>query len=95
VDLSAGAACPHCGTPLSMLDMKQAEKLVSQLQKAEDRKNQPVDPALPLELLRVRRETEQAFAGIPDEQVWFKDVMSTDLVGAGLTTIARWFKTNS
>jgi hypothetical protein len=95
VDLSAGAACSHCGTPLSMLDMKQAEKLVSQLQKAEDRKNQPVDPALPLELLRVRRETEQAFAGIPDEQVWFKDVMSTDLVGAGLTTIARWFKTNS
>jgi hypothetical protein len=95
VDLSAGAACSHCGTPLSMLDLKQAEKLVSQLQKAEDRKNQPVDPALPLELLRVRRETEQAFAGIPDEQVWFKDVMSTDLVGAGLTTIARWFKGQS
>ena len=95
VDLSAGAACSHCGTPLSMLDMKQAERLVAQLQKAEDRKNQPVDPALPMELLRVRRETEHAFAGIPDEQVWFKDVISTDLVGAGLTTIARWFKKNS
>ena len=37
VDLAKGAACSHCGTPLSMLDMKQAEKLVAQLQKAEVR----------------------------------------------------------
>jgi hypothetical protein len=75
-----------------MLDMQQAERLVAQLQKAEDRANQPVDPTLPIEVLRVRRETERAFIGIPDEQVWFKDVVSTDLVGAGLTTIARWFR---
>jgi hypothetical protein len=92
VDLSAGAACSHCGTPLSMLDMKQAEKLVAQLQKAEDRIHQPIDPTLPIELLRVRRETERAFAGIDDRELWFKDVMSTDLVGAGLTAVARWFK---
>jgi uncharacterized protein YbaR (Trm112 family) len=95
VDLSKGAACPHCSTPLSMLDMKQAEKLVAQLQKAEDRIHQPIDPALPIELLRARRETERAFAGIPDREIWFKDVMSTDLVGAGLTAVARWFKKNS
>jgi hypothetical protein len=95
VDLSKGAACSHCGTPLSMLDMKQAEKLVAQLQKAEVRAHQPIDPALPIELLRVRRETERAFAGIPDREIWFKDVMSTDLVGAGLTAVARWFKKNS
>jgi hypothetical protein len=92
VDLSAGAACSHCGTPLSMLDMKQAEKLVAQLQKAEDRIHRPIDPTLPIELLRVRRETERAFAGIDDRELWFKDVMSTDLVGAGLTAVARWFK---
>jgi Zn-finger nucleic acid-binding protein len=92
VNLSKGAACSHCGTPLSMLDMKQAEKLVAQLQKAEDRVHQPVDPALPLELLRARRETERAFAGIPDREAWFKDVVSTDLVGASLTAVARWFK---
>ena len=95
VDLSKGAACSHCGTPLSMLDMKQAEKLVAQLQKAEDRIHQPIDPALPIELLRVRRETERAFAGIDDRELWFKDVMSTDLVGAGLTAVARWFKRDS
>ena len=92
VDLSKGAACSHCGTPLSMLDMKQAEKLVAQLQKAADRVHQPIDPALSLELLRARRETERAFAGIPDREAWFKDVVSTDLVGASLTAVARWFK---
>ena len=63
VDLSQGAACSHCGTPLSMLDMKQAERLVAQLQKAEDRATPAVDPTLPIELLRARRETERAFAG--------------------------------
>jgi hypothetical protein len=75
-----------------MLDMKQAEKLVAQLQKAELRANQPVDPSLPIELLRARRETERAFAGIHDDDLWFKDVASTDLLGASLTAVARWLK---
>jgi Zn-finger nucleic acid-binding protein len=92
VDLAKGAACSHCGTPLSMLDMKQAEKLVAQLQKAEVRANEPVDPSLPIELLRARRETERAFAGIHDDDLWFKDVASTDLLGASLTAVARWLK---
>jgi uncharacterized protein YbaR (Trm112 family) len=95
VDLSKGAVCSHCGTPLSVLDMKQAAKLVAQLRKAEGRAHQPIDPALPIELLRARRETERAFAGIPDREIWFKDVTSTDLVGAGLTAVARWFKKDS
>jgi len=95
VDLSKGAACLHCGTPLSMLDMKQAEKLVAQLQKAEDRTNQPIDPALPIELLRVRRETERAFDAVPNDPIWLSDVSSSSLVGAGLMTIARWLKKNS
>ncbi len=92
VDLAKGAACSHCGTALSMLDMKQAEKLVAQLQKAEMRANQPVDPSLPIELLRARRETERAFAGIHDDDLWFKDVASTDVLGASLTAVARWLK---
>jgi hypothetical protein len=95
VDLSKGAACSHCGTPLSMLDMKQAEKLVAQLRKAEDRANQPVDPSLPIELMRARRETERAFANIHDDDLWFKDVASTDLLGASLTAVARWLKKNA
>jgi hypothetical protein len=64
VDITAGAACGHCGASLSMLDLTQAEKLVQQLQHAEDRTAQPVDPSLPLELARARREVEAAFDGV-------------------------------
>jgi len=95
VDLAKSATCAHCGSPLSMLDMKQAERLVAQLQKAEDRSSQPVDPALPLELERVRRETERHFTGVGNEVVWFSDVASTDLVSAGLRAVARWMKRNA
>jgi len=95
VDLTKGAACAHCGSPLSMLDMKQAEKLVTQLQKAEDRANQPVDPTLPIELERVRRETERAFDAFPNDAVWLGDAAPAGLVGAGLSVLARWLRKNS
>jgi hypothetical protein len=95
VDLTIGAACTHCGSPLSMLDLKQAEKLVAQLQKAEDRARQPIDPTLPIELERVRRQTERAFAGFHDDALWTR-VGSTagnaDLVLSGLSLVADWLK---
>jgi hypothetical protein len=93
VDVTAGAACSHCGTPLSMLDLKQAERLVEQLQKAEDRAHRPIDPALPLELERVRRQTERSFAGLQDQDVWSLVVSASsdrNLVSAGLSLVARW-----
>jgi hypothetical protein len=92
VDLTKGAACRHCGTPLSMLDLGQAEKLVRQLQSAEHRAEQPVDPALPLELARARREVDEAFAGIRDNSGWFGSDSSSDLIEAGLRVMARWLK---
>lgn len=92
VALAGGAACGHCGTPLSMLDMKQAGALVARLQKAEDRASQPVDPALPLELARARREVDIAFAGTRDDELWFREVSATGLVSAGLSAVARWLK---
>jgi Zn-finger nucleic acid-binding protein len=95
VNLTATSACTHCGSALSMLDLKQAEKLVAQLQKAEDRAHQPIDPALPIELERVRRETERTFAGLPADDLWFSTGTSIDLVGAGLSVVARWFKGHS
>lgn len=95
VNLTTGAGCAHCGTPLSMLDLKQAERLVEQLQKAEDRARQPIDPALPIELQRVRRQTERAFAGFRDDDLW-SQVSATagkvDLVMGGLTLVADWLK---
>jgi len=94
VDLRQGQACAHCGSALSMLDLQQAGRLVAQLQQAEDRAEQPVDPALPLLLERARREAERSFAGAENEAVWFGDVASTDLIGAGLSAVARWFRRN-
>jgi hypothetical protein len=94
VNLADGDACAHCGTPLSMLDIAQAEKLVQQLQHAADRTSGPVDPSLPLELARARREVEAAFAGTGTNAGWFESVSSEGLVSAGLTALARWFKSN-
>lgn len=92
VDLAHRTACDHCGSPLSMLDMTQAEALVAQLQKAEDRAAQPIDPALPLEMARARRDVEQAFAGLQRDELWWRDVTSAGLVAAGLGAVARWLK---
>ena len=92
VDLAKAAACEHCGTALSMLDLTQAEKLVRQLRTATDRTAQPIDPSLPLELARARREVEAAFAGVPDDRGWFETASSTGLIAAGLSVAARWLK---
>jgi hypothetical protein len=92
IDLTQTSSCTHCGSPLSMLDMKQAGALVSQLQKAEDRTHQGVDPSLPLELARARREVDSAFAGFERDENWFRDAASGGLVQAGLNAIARWMK---
>src|SRR5262245_9300938 len=92
VDLGVGAACAHCGSALSMLDMDQAQRLVAQLQKADARERQPVDPTLAIDLARARRETELAFAKVPGGDQWYSDVNALDLVGAGLKAIFRLLK---
>ena len=98
IDLARTAACTHCGSPLSMLDMKQAERLVEQLRQA-DRSDQPIDPALPLELARARRQAEEAFRDMPSTSLttdlWISEVTTTGLVGAGLSALARWLKVQS
>jgi uncharacterized protein YbaR (Trm112 family) len=88
IDLARGSSCPHCRSPLSMLDMRQAQKVVEQLRRA-DRTGQPVDPALPIALARARAETETAFAGLPDQRAWLDDVSASGLVSAGLRALAR------
>jgi len=89
VDLARGSACPHCGSPLSMLDLKQAGALVERLQRAEH-VDRPVDPALPLELARARREVEAAFASFEREPGWYEGASSNGLVGAGVGALVRW-----
>jgi Zn-finger nucleic acid-binding protein len=91
VDLARGAACAHCGSPLSMLDMNQAERLVAQL-KAADAGSRTVDPALPLALARARAETEAAFKGVPGHDPWTNEGWSMGLVGAGFAELIRLLK---
>ena len=95
VDVTAGASCAHCGSALSMLDLPQAERLVAQLQKADSRAagdRAPIDPALPMELARARREVETAFASHPQVSPWLRDAPAGDLLGASLIAIANWLK---
>ena len=90
IDLTRSSSCVHCGSPLSMLDMKQAGAIVAQLRQSEQPR--PIDPALPLELERARREVEAAFSSFERRPGWFDDVSRGGLVNAGLSSLARWLK---
>lgn len=91
IDLAKTAACAHCGSPLSMLDMNQAERLVEQL-RAADSGSKTIDPALPLALARARVETEAAFKGLPGHDPWQEHWSGLGLVGAGLSELIRLLK---
>ncbi len=88
VDLTRHAQCGHCGSALTMLNLQQAEALIAQLRAADQ--PQAVDPALPLQLARARREVEASFDAIDRDAMWFQSVSTNGLVGAGLTSLARW-----
>jgi Zn-finger nucleic acid-binding protein len=92
VDLTLHSECTHCGTPLSIIDIAQAERLVAQLHAADDRSRQPVDPGLPLALAQARRQAEKAFEGAPDHDQWGHDLGSLGTVGASLSAIMRLIK---
>ena len=91
VDLARTSACTHCSSPLSMLDLKQAEAIIHQLRDA-DRKDNEVDPALALNRERARRDTEQAFASFERAPSWYAESSSLGTVGAGLAALGRWLK---
>lgn len=89
IDLASSETCSHCGSPLSILDVAQAEALVAALkQKAE--KTGSVDPALPLNLERARREAASAFGEFERDPAWYGDASSAGLVNAALGAFSRW-----
>jgi DNA-directed RNA polymerase subunit RPC12/RpoP len=90
IDLTTSSVCGHCGSPLSMLDMKHAEQMVDQLQRASQPR--PVDPAVPLNLAKARREVESTFASFTRDSYSWTDASSLGLVEAGLNAVARWLK---
>ena len=91
IDLVVRSTCGHCGSALTMLDLKQAEQLVEQLRRA-DRTGQPVDPSLPLALTRARRDVTMAFEAFERDPTWYSSVSASGLVGAGLSALNRWMK---
>jgi len=82
VDLARETVCGHCGSPLSMIDVPHMQRMVEQLKKAAAPR--PLDPALPMRLEQVRRETEEHFAAASSRG------HSWSLVGDGLRLLGQW-----
>lgn len=90
IDLAKGSACEHCKSPLSMLDLKQAEAVVEQLRGA-DRKLASVDPAVVLNAAAARMQVERAFSQFEGRSSsWWDDVPTAGTVGAGLIALGKW-----
>ena len=73
-----------------MIDVKQAEALVAALQKA-GAGPQPVDKvALPLDLIRARREVTANFDQIDPHHTWTAVAEGTDLVASTILFLASF-----
>ena len=92
VDLTKGSACAHCGSPLSMLDLGQAESLIAKLGESTRPSHQGIDPALPLALERARLDVSTAFAAFEREPDWFDHAAGAGLVSAALASLSRWLR---
>jgi hypothetical protein len=88
IDLAASSTCAHCNSPISMLDMKRSQELLEQLKQAFQPKD--IDPTLPLELLKVKREVETSLGNVGYDSRWWDDAPSSGLVHACLGSLARW-----
>lgn len=89
IDLATATVCAHCGSPLSILDVGQAEALVARLKGATEPSG-TIDPALPLNLERSRREVEAAFAAFHRQPGWYGTASDQGLVNAAIGAFTRW-----
>ena len=87
IDLARESACPHCRAPLSMLDPDQVQRVVGELQRAEERRT-TVDPGFAARLVTDRATLERAFRAVPAE-VQRLDLGSFGLVESGLSALVR------
>jgi hypothetical protein len=88
IDLAASSSCTHCGSAISILDTKRAQQTLAQLRQAAEPRR--MDPALPLELERVKRDVERSFGPIESGRDPWGDGSSSDLVQEVFDTVARW-----
>ena len=87
VDLAHGIACSHCGSPLSMLDLNQAEDLIAKLRQAGSGP-QPVVPAPPA--ADAGRRSEAGFGRFAEEPGWYEQASTAGLVTAAIAAFAAW-----
>lgn len=93
VDLAHESACGHCGSPLSLFDLGQAETVVRELQDAGERRPSEVDRALlPLALARARQQAEAAFP-LNEREGWAQEAATFGTVASGVIAFARWMAT--
>ncbi len=88
INLESNSACPYCHSPLSMLDMKQPQRMLEQLKQAAEPK--PLDPTLPLKVASAKMALETSLADYDRRPEWWSEASCFGLVGAGLTVLARW-----
>jgi hypothetical protein len=89
IDLAHESACSHCRAPLSMLDPEQVQKVVRDLQQAEQRRT-TVDPTVAARLVADRATLERAFRTIPGESGRL-DTGSFGFVESGLSALVALF----
>lgn len=87
IDLARGSECPHCGSALSMLDVKQVERVVSELRAVEEA-SKTIDPMLPMNLAFEKLEVETLFKRLRADDEW-TFTSPFGLVEAGLWFISR------
>jgi hypothetical protein len=88
IDLTTASTCEHCGSPVSMLDMKQPQEMLNELQHAAVPK--AIRPTLRLELVRAKRDVERLFGPVdPSTDLW-SNVSSSGLVETGLGALVQW-----
>jgi DNA-directed RNA polymerase subunit RPC12/RpoP len=87
IDLATSSTCTHCGSPISMLDMKQPQELLKELQAVAAPR--PANPTLAVDLELAKLHTDLLF----DESNpgWWKNADSkSSLVHAGLDALTRF-----
>ena len=87
VDLAHGVTCSHCGSPLSMLDLNQAEDLIAKLREAGSGP-QPVERAPQADA--DSRRSDAGFGRFAEAPGWYEQASSAGLVTAAIAAFAEW-----
>jgi len=87
VDLAHGIACSHCGSPLSMLDLNQAEDLIAKLRQAGSGP-QPVEHVPPADA--ASRRSEAGFGRFAEAPGWYEQASTAGLVAAAIAAFGAW-----